>query len=320
MKEQRWTVILVAVVVGLLLVYSVAFTADYKTIAIVKTFGKAGGPIDGGKTAPGGAGGLHWKYPWPVQSLVEYDRRTFVMDDASEELQTRDKQMLIVTVFCTWRIEDPVLFLRTLETADRGEEQVRKILRDKKGKVISQHDMAEFVNTDPSKMRVADIEEEIRANANSDAEKSYGIQILSVGIKSLWLPETVTQQVVNSMKEERNRYAQDYRTRGEAEADMIRSRANAAKEQILAFARFKAESIRSEGIQEVTKLYETYRKNEQFAMFLRELDFLKEALKNNAVIVLEPSWQHSIGFLKDGPSLPSLDGATPPDAKPAVKK
>jgi hypothetical protein len=101
---------------------------------------------------------------------------------------------------------------------------------------------------------------------------------------------------------------------------MIRSRADAAKEQILAFTKFKAESIRSEGIQEVTKLYEVYRQNEQFAMFLRELDFLKEALKNNAVIVLEPSWQHSLGFLKDGPSLPPLDSATPTEAKPAPKK
>lgn len=301
MKKHLGTTLLLIVVAGLLLLYSAAFTVDFRQTAIVKTFGKAGPPIDGET-----ASGLHWKLPWPIQSLVRYDRRNFVFDDAHEQISTKDKQNIVVTAFCAWRIEDPEKFLRRIEDVNRAEDQLRKLVRAKKSNIIGEHNMSDFVNTDPAKMRLAEIEKEIAAAVQTDAGRDYGIRIVSLGIRSVELPKDVTARVVDSMREERNRYAQDYKTRGEAEASRITARAEAARDQILAFTNAKAETIRSEGKRETARLYAQFRQNEQFAMFLRELDFWREALKDNAVIVLDPTMEHSIGFLKNGPSLPPL--------------
>lgn len=317
MKKHLGTTLLLIVVAGLLLLYSAAFTVDFRQTAIVKTFGKAGPPIDGAT-----ASGLHWKLPWPIQSLVRYDRRNFVFDDAHEQVPTKDKQNIVVTAFCAWRIEDPEQFLRRIEDVNRAEDQLRKLVRAKKGNIIGEHNMADFVNTDPAKMRLADIEKEIAAAVQADA-KGYGIGIVNMGIRSVELPKDVTARVVDSMREERNRYAQDYKTRGEAEASRITARAEAARDQILAFANAKAETIRSEGKRETARLYSQFRQNEQFAMFLRELDFWREALKDNAVIILDPTMEHSVGFLKNGPSLPPLSdqasGHGQAPAAPATK-
>ena len=302
MKKHLGTTLLLIVVAGLLLLYSAAFTVDFRQTAIVKTFGKAGPPIDGET-----ASGLHWKLPWPIQSLVRYDRRNFVFDDAHEQVSTKDKQNVVVTAFCAWQIQDPELFLRRIEDVNRAEDQLRKLVRAKKSNIVGEHNMADFVNTDPAKMRLADIEKEIAKAVQTDAQRDYGIRIVNLGIRSIELPKDVTARVVDSMREERNRYAQDYKTRGEAEASRITARAEAARDQILAFANAKAETIRSEGKRETARLYSQFRQNEQFAMFLRELDFWREALKDNAVIVLDPTMEHSIGFLKNGPSLPPLN-------------
>lgn len=313
MKKHLGTTLLLIVVAGLLLLYSAAFTVDFRQTAIVKTFGKAGPPIDGETAA-----GLHWKLPWPIQSLVRYDRRNFVFDDVHEQVSTKDKQNVVVTAFCAWQIANPDRFLRRIEDVNRAEEQLRKLVRAKKSNIVGEHNMSDFVNTDPAKMRLADIEKEIATAVQADAE-DYGIHIVNLGIRSIELPKEVTARVVDSMREERNRYAQDYKSRGDAEAERIKSRAEAARDQILAFANAKAETIRSEGKRETARLYGQFRQNEQFAMFLRELDFWREALKDNAVIVLDPTMEHSVGFLKNGPSLPPLsDPATSHAQAPAA--
>jgi len=299
MTEHGWTIFLVIVVVVLLLVYWMAFTVKFNEIAIVKTFGRAGPPIDGATDA-----GLHWKWPWPIQSLVRYDGRIFIFDDTHDQVQTKDKQNLLVTVYCGWRVRDANLFLRSIATVEKAEDRLRSIVRSVKADVVGQHVMAHFVNTDPEKMLIAEVEDEMRASVAEVARKDYGVEIATLGIKSLGLPKTVTEKVIENMKEERNREAELYKGRGQAIANEIRSRAEAARDQILEFARAKAKNIRAEGVRAAAEFYEKFRRNEPFAMFLRELDFLRDTLKENSVFLLDPSVQHGIDFFKNGPSLP----------------
>lgn len=311
MREHRWTFFLVIVVVLLLVVYSAAFTVDFKQIAIVKTFGRTADPIHGATRA-----GLHWKWPWPIQSLVRYDARTFVFEDTFEQVQTRDKQNFLVTVFCGWRIEDPILFLRRIRTVAQAEDRLRDALRSTKSDVVGKHLLADFVNTDPKKMAISDIEKEIEDAVGRSAAEDYGVAIVALGIRSLALPKSVTQKVIENMKEERNREAKAYLGRGEAVADEIISRAETARDQIHEFALAKAKRIRAEGDEAAAKYYAEFKRDPAFAMFLRELEYLQETFKNNAVFLLDPSVQHAIGFFRDGPSLPPVNRPTTQPAKP----
>ena len=328
MREHRWAFVFVIVVVLLLLLYSVAFTVNFQQIAIVKTFGSAGEPIRGSDEA-----GLHWKWPWPIQSLVRYDARTLVFDDTFEQVQTKDKQNLLVTVFCGWRIKDAETFLPNITTAAEAEDRLRSIVRSTKKAIVGRHLMADFVNTDPERMEEAGIpkiEKEILEGLRDEqtglvlegvrqiAMRDYGVEVVTLGIKSVGLPKEVTKKVIDNMKEERNREAQRYRGRGQAVADEIRKRAEAARKLILAFADNRAKLIRAEGDRAAAEYYAKFKEDEAFAIFLRRLEFLKETFKKNAVFLLDPSVEASIGFLNEGPSLPAL--AQQPTTMPAGGK
>jgi len=314
MRKHGWMVFLVVAVTGLLLVYTVTFIVDFKQVAIVKTFGRASEPIDGATRA-----GLHWKWPWPFQILVRYDTREFFFDDTHEQMLTDDRQTIIMTVFCTWRIQDPVKFMKKIGTVPEAEQRLRMIVRDVKKQVVGNHPLSHFVNVDTDQMKLRPIQDEMLAAASDRAMRDYGVRIVTLGIKSHGLPSKVTKMVIENQMEERNREAQKFRGLGDSVAEAIRGRAEAARKQILEFAKARAAVIRAEGKRAAAELYWRFKPDQQFAMFLRELDTLREILNANTVFLLDPSTHHMFGMMKDGPSLPPLGGApaTQPSRKPA---
>ncbi|MCD4699827.1 MAG: protease modulator HflC [Phycisphaerae bacterium] len=317
MRKHGWIVFLLAVVVVLMLFYTVAFTVSYRQTAVVKTFGKVEEVIYGQKDA-----GLHWKWPWPIQRLIRYDSRMFIFEDTFKETVTNDQQNILVSVFCGWRIRDADTFIRAISGQAKVkdcEERLRTSLRDAKGDVVATHPLADFVNTDPDKMRMTEIENEILAKIKDSSLREYGVEIVTVGIKSLGLPPKVTEKVIENMQAERTKEANTYRSSGNAVANTIRERAITAREQILAFADNKAELIRAKGDREAAKHYKTFKDNEEFAIFLRELKFLTETLPQNSVVVLDSTMLRCIGYFKDGaPDLPVKKQAE--DASNKTKK
>ena len=311
MRQHRWTFMLVIVVVVLLLLYSVAFTVDFKEVCIIKTFGSAGPPIHGATHA-----GLHWKWPWPIQSLVRYDARTFVFEDMYQEVKTNDNLNLLVTVFCGWRIHDADVFLSSIKTVAEAESTLRDKVRGAKSEVVGRHPMEHFVNTDPNTMAIEQIENEIRQKVSEIAMRDYGVEVVTIGIKALGLPKDVTKEVIENMKAERNREADSYRGSGQAIANAIRERAQTARNQIIEFAGNMAAGIRAKGDRLAAEYYGKFKGKESFAMFLRELEFLRETLQNNSVILLDASVLRSVGFFQEGPSLMTVKEQAAAAVKP----
>ena len=312
--KHLWTVILLAVVVGLLMLYAVSFIVDYKDVAIVTTLGKAGAPLEG-RNEP--QAGFHWKWPLPVQKLHRYDGRTFVFDDTHNEVTTNDKLNILVTVYCAWQIKDADQFLRKAKTVENAQDLLRGLVRATKSNVVSQHNLSEFLNTEPGQMHIDDIEGKIEDVVAKEALSAYGIRTVTLGIRNFGLPEEVTKQVIENMNKERSRFADLYRASGQADANLIRERANSAREQVLEFARARAKNIRAEGNAVAAQYYTTFRRNEPFAIFLRELEALREVLQQDTVIVGEADVMRSWGFFRDGPSVPDLTTAPAPATQPA---
>jgi rod shape determining protein RodA len=66
------------------------------------------------------------------------------------------------------------------------------------------------------------------------------------------------------------------------------------RNRILAFAERRAQTIRSQGDREAAKEYESFAKNEDFAIFLRKVEALKKMLDHNTTFVLSAD---SLGIL-----------------------
>ncbi len=305
MRNHYRMFLLALAVVALLLVSTVAYQVDFTEFALIKTFGRTTAQIDGKDQA-----GLKFKWPWPIQRLVRYDARTTVFEDTANEVATSDKQNLLVTMYCAWRIADPALFNRTITTVSAAQDRLRDLMRSAKKDVVGRHNMEDLINTDPSKMQIPQIEEEVLQAVREQAMGNYGVDIVRVGIKSLALPKEVTAVVIEAMKEERQRDVRKFEAAGEAQATAIRERAKAASGQILAFANRKAAEIRSEGDRAAATYYKEFARNEPFGMFLRALESLKTELEAKTVILLDGSELPAVEFFRTGPSLKRFESAS----------
>lgn len=334
MRRHLGIILLAAVVVLALMTTMVAFTVETTEIVLVKTFGETtrvyygsqpvrldGDAVESDSVATadlrGALGetadaGLHFRWPYPIQSIVRYDARTFVFEDPVDEVQTEDKNPILLTMYCAWRIEDPRKFYESVRTIEAAERSIRSLMRSRKRDVVGQHPFEDFVNTDPEKMKLQQIsQEEILPRLREQAADLYGVRIESLGIKSLNIPEGATAKVIDAMREERSAAADTFRARGEAWATAIRERARSARDQIIAFAERKAEDIRTEGDRAAAEYYREFAQNPQLSAFLRYLRSLREELNERTVIVLDGTQMPSVDFFREAPTTESLQLPAP---------
>ena len=304
MNKHIGVLALAGIVVGSLAIYTFAYQVDeQKDIVLIETFGKVTREIVG-RDDPG----LKFKWPYPVEKVIRYDSRASVFEDTGDEATTKDKQNLLVTVYCAWRIAEPGTFHRSVKTGDpdekmtQVEERIRNLVRSAKKDVMGDRRMVDFINTNPDLMKLEDIEADILKRVRGQARTDYGVEIVRVGIRGLGLPEGVTEKVINAMKAERQREVNSYEQEGEAMALAIRERAKSDSEQILAFAQRKADEIRSEGDQAAARFYKKFT-NPEFSIFLRKLESLKIELAEKTVFLLDGSALPHVRWFKDGPAV-----------------
>jgi len=298
------------VLVAILLVYATTYQVRFTEVAIETTFGKPSAPIE--------KAGLGFKWPWPIQGVVKYDKRVRILDSPEEQTQTQDRQILIVTTFCGWRISDAVAFLKKLETVREAEDRLRKHLRSEIGAVVGQHSFGEFVSTDPNELKLARIEEEIK---NGVAEKvgQYGITIDTLGLRRISLPQTTTEKVFAQMRAQRTAMAEKTKSEGEAVARRIKSRAESAKQQILSFAARKAQQIRAEGAAAAVEEYKVFSEDEDFATFLRTLEFMEKVFEKRTIFFLDAAIPGVQMLKEDRPILGGEPRITVPKSVPTSR-
>ena len=275
-------------IVGVLLAHMFLYQVRYDQVAVRTTFDKA--DASSIQDTPG----LKWRWPWPVHKVTLYPRRLQLLEDKIEELQTADGKSVIVRTYLTWRIVDPLKFYVTLKDPAEAARQLSSRLREVRG-LISNHRFDELVNLDRSKLKLAAIEADAATMLDAALEQAgYGIRVESVGIHKIILPESTTAKVFETMIASRERLAENALQEGQAQASAIRSEASSARERILAFAERRAQAIRAQGDREASGQYQSFAKNEEFAIFLRKVDALKKMLDHNTTFVLSAD---SLGIL-----------------------
>lgn len=282
MKRQTATFaigLLLFVVFGLLLF---TFQVRVTEVAVVTTFGR---PSGSGITEPG----LYFKWPWPIQKIHRFDRRTHNFESKYEETLTADSFNLLAMTYAGWTITEPSVFFPKFGS-DLGqvEKALEGMVRSAQNAVIGRHPFAHFVNTDPAQLKFTEIEREILQLVQEQCRANrYGIEVQFLGIKRLGLPESVTQSVFETMRTERNRLAKAIESEGTAEASRIRAAANAEAARTLAEADAKATRIRSQGEAAALQYYQVFEQNPELANLLLSLSALEAILKERATLILD---------------------------------
>jgi membrane protease subunit HflC len=296
-------------IAAVLLSHMFLYQVRYDQVAVRTTFDKAD------ETSVQHTPGLKWRWPWPINKVTLYSKRLQLLEDKIEELQTSDGKSVIVRTYLTWRIADPLKFYITLKDPSEAARQLSSRLREVRG-LISGYRFDELVNLDRAKLKLGTIEEQAARSLGTALEQAgYGIAVESVGIHKIILPESTTEKVFETMIASRQRLAENALQEGQAQASAIRSEATSARDRILAFAERRAQAIRAEGDREASAQYQSFARNEEFAIFLRKVEALKKMLDHNTTFVLSAD---SLGILDWFNKDPAQSAPTQPRGTPAT--
>jgi membrane protease subunit HflC len=295
MKNLAITIFIV-LIVAVLGLYLVSFQVRETESALVTRFGKPVRQL----TEPG----WYFKWPPPVEREITFDSRMRVFEADLGETTTKAAVPIIVNTYVVWSIAEPLQFFNAVGTVREAESKLLSLLGDVQNKVIGKHQFAEFVNSDPSRIKFEDIENEMLADLKQSVRGVYGIDIRHLGIKQLKVSEDVSKDVFERMKAERNRKTEATIAEGQAEATKIRTDADSKKTELLAAAEARAKAIRGQGDAEAAKFYKMLEQDPNLAIFLRDIEALKKILQERTTIVLSTDTE-PFKLLKEKPDLKS---------------
>lgn len=226
--------------------------------------------------------GLYFKIPF-IQEKDIVTKELLLYDIAKSDVITKDKKSMIVDSFVLWHVTDPKIFAQTLNTSTvNAEGRINVTVYNAIKNVISSMTQADIIAA-----RGQELVSLIMGNLSGINQ--YGIEITTVEIKLLDLPEDNKDAVFERMISERGNIAATYIAEGNSEAQVIRNTTDKETALMISEAEKDAEILKAEGeaeyMKEISKAYDGEMKAD-FYSFTRSLDALKKALEGKDKTVI----------------------------------
>jgi len=276
MKKFGKAIGLVILVAVLFLAVNSLFVIKENQYGLVREFGRIERVI--------GQPGLYFKIPF-IQEKDTVTKELLLYDIAKSDVITKDKKSMIVDSFVLWRVTDPKMFAQTLNTSTvNAEGRINVTVYNAIKNVISSMTQADIIAA-----RGQELVNLIMGNISGINQ--YGIEITTVEIKLLDLPEDNKDAVFERMISERSNIAATYIAEGNSEAQVIRNTTDKETALMISEAEKNAEILKAEGeaeyMKEIAKAYNNEAKAD-FYSFIRSLDALKLSLEGgNKTVILD---------------------------------
>lgn len=264
-----------------------AFTVRQTELAIKFRFGE----IVRADYAPG----LHFMMPF-VNNVRKFDKRILTEDYPAEQFLTSEGKILRINFFVKWRITDVSRYYTS--TAGGSEEvaarRLGEIVKDGLKGVIARRTIQQVVAAE----RTEFLGEVLKIAG--DNVGGLGMTMIDVRVKSIELPEEVSESVFNRMRQDFARQAAQLRAEGSAVSEQTRAEADRQRTEILANAYRQAEIVKGEGDATAADIYaRAYGRDPEFYSFFRGLQAYRKSLgKQGDVMVLAPEGEF-FKYLKD---------------------
>ncbi len=264
------------VIMALFILFNSMFVIKENQYGLVREFGK----IERVIAQPG----LYFKIPF-VQEKDTVTKELLLYDIAKSDVITKDKKSMIVDSFVLWRITDPKVFAQTLNTSTvNAEGRINVAVYNAIKNVISSMTQADIIAARGQELITLIM-------GNISGINQYGIEIATVEIKLLDLPEDNKDAVFERMISERGNIAATYIAQGNSEAQVIRNTTDKETALMISEAQKEAEILKAEGeaeyMKEIAKAYDGDMKAD-FYSFTRSLDALKNSIKGgDKTIILD---------------------------------
>ncbi len=240
MSLRKLYVVTGAVVLAVLLVLVALtswYTVDESEQAVILTFGE----VEEGISEPG----LHFKLPWPIQSVETLSKETFSLQFGFEqkngEIQdfpdetkmiTGDENIVLADLVVQWKIIDPQKYLFN---SDSPEEVLYDATSASVRSIIGSSKIDDALTSGK-----AEIEAEVRDLLSTLVEKyDIGVSVLAVKLQDVELPNddvrkaftdvTDARETMNTKINEANKYRNQKINEAKGEQDALISRAKGEK-------------------------------------------------------------------------------------------
>ncbi|MGG4170014.1 FtsH protease activity modulator HflK [Rossellomorea vietnamensis] len=265
------------------------YTVDESEQALVLTFGEAGEPV----VEPG----LHFKMPWPVQSVEVLSKETFSLQFGYEEkdgkikdfpketkMITGDEYIVLADLVVQWKITDPESYLF-------NSDKPKEILYDATSSSLRSIIGSSLID-DALTSGKAEIEADVR-DLLTELIDDYdiGISILAVKLQDVELPNaevrsaftavTDARETMNTKINEAKKYRNQRTNEAKGEKDAVISRAKGDK-----IAR--VEQARGD-VAVFDKLYNEYKSNPEITRKRLVLETLENVLPNAEIYIMKDS-------------------------------
>lgn len=276
--------------------FSATFTVRFTETAVKTRFGSAN--ENSIITEPG----LKWKLPYPFESVTKYDKRIRIVQTRSETVQTADDFQIIIESYLSYRVADPLLFFRSFSNAgDRAVDHFQKaendVLRDLLRSALgetSKYKMSDLFTSQTGTSVIPQLETQVydlltKGENGSKPLQAYGIEITTVGIDRIVLPEETTSAVINRMGANRDRLAERYESEGRSQARAIEAKATSNANRIRAFAQRRADEIKARGETEAAPYLAQQNINPELAVFIQNIKLMRESMAKKFTLIFSTS-------------------------------
>lgn len=206
-------------------------------------------------TEPGPA----WKIPAPIEAALPIDLRLRTTSSGLQDVGTKDGLRILMQTYLAWQVaDDPAHVRQFLRAARNDPEELARQLRSFMGSAlqvtVSNFALADLVNTDPQKGRLAAFEQQLHANIAPQVLELYGVRIIQVGTERLSLPAETLAATVARMRAERETVAAERAAEGLRAAAQIRSDATRDARITAAQAQLQAAEIEAQSRQKAAAI------------------------------------------------------------------
>lgn len=286
--SMRAAILGILLVVAGVVVASLAFVVDQREQVVVLQFGEPVRTIQ--------EPGLKFKLPWPIQEVRRFERRVLNVDPPVEQVILADQRRLDVDVFGRYRIDNPQLFLESVNNEGTARQRLSTFMIASLREVLGNATQVEVLSD-----ARADIMDSIREAVDGRAA-ALGIDIVDVRIVRADVPEDTVQSVFDRMRSEREREAREFRAQGQELSQQIRARADRERTVLLAEAERASEILRGEGDEEAIRIRgEAFSQDGEFYSFYRALEAYRGSFNpEDTTLVLSPNSEF-FRFFNEGP-------------------
>lgn len=226
--------------------------------------------------------GLGFKIPF-IHEVRRFDGRIQSADIREESFLTKDKEPLIVDSYAMWRIMNLERFFTSLRgDSNLAGQRLSTIISGKLRDEFGERTVDQVVSGEREQLM-----KDLISDLDQHVQDELGISIIDVRVKQIERPEGAVETVYREMRAERQRKAQEFRSKGKEIAEGIRAEADSQARIVVAKATRDSETLRGEGDALATRIYaEAYSADPEFYEFYRSLEAYRETFSDKSDLIL----------------------------------